>query len=91
MLDPRRPGQVEAYAAALDALEAAAADVRVVVPGHGSVALDGEVAARLAADRAYVAALQRGEEPTDPRLGQDWLATPHQTNLAQAGIKPAAS
>jgi hypothetical protein len=34
------------------------------------------VAARLAADRAYIDALRRGAEPVDPRLDQDWLAGP---------------
>ena len=84
MLDPRRPGQVEAYATALDRLEEAASHVDVVVPGHGAVATSPEVAARLAADRAYLAALTRGDEPVDARLEQDWLAGPHQANLEQA-------
>jgi hypothetical protein len=42
------------------------------------------VAARLAADRAYIDALRRGEEPADARLSQDWLSGPHQSNLEQA-------
>jgi len=84
MLDPRRPGQVDAYAAALDRLAEAARDVDVVVPGHGAVARGHEVAARLAADRAYIDALRRGKEPVDARLGQDWLSGPHQANLEQA-------
>src|SRR3954463_3508432 len=63
MLDPRRPGQVEAYATALDRLADAAQHIDVLVPGHGSVAQGPEVAARLAADRAYLAALRQGEEP----------------------------
>jgi glyoxylase-like metal-dependent hydrolase (beta-lactamase superfamily II) len=85
LLDVRRPGQVEAYAASLDRLEEAAAHVEVVIPGHGVVARGPEVAARLAADRAYVDALRRGEDPADPRLQRhDWLAGPHQSNLAQA-------
>jgi glyoxylase-like metal-dependent hydrolase (beta-lactamase superfamily II) len=81
MLDPRRPGQVDAYAAALDLLGDAAGQVDVVVPGHGAVAEGPEVAARLAADRAYLDALRRGEEPVDPRLDQDWLSGPHRANL----------
>jgi len=84
LLDPRRPGQVDAYAAALDRLAEAARDVEVVVPGHGAVAEGLEVAARLADDRAYIDALQRGEEPVDARLAQDWLSGPHQSNLEQA-------
>ncbi len=85
LLDARRPGQVGAYEAALDRLAEAARYAEVVVPGHGSVAQGTEVAARLAADRAYVDALSRGEDPFDSRLSQDWLAGPHQSNLKQAG------
>src|SRR3954447_25777736 len=81
LLDPRRPGQVDAYETGLDRLAAAAPHVDVVVPGHGAVAEGPEIAARLAADRAYIDALRRGEEPVDARLSQDWLAGPHQSNL----------
>ena len=84
MLDPRRPDQVAAYATALDRLGEAAEHVDVVVPGHGVVAEGPEVAARLAADRAYIDALRRGADPVDTRLEQDWLAGPHQSNLEQA-------
>jgi glyoxylase-like metal-dependent hydrolase (beta-lactamase superfamily II) len=84
MLDARRPGQVGAYGAALDRLEEAARHVDVVVPGHGSVATGSQVADRLAADRAYVDALRRGDDPDDARLEQDWLAGPHRSNLEQA-------
>jgi glyoxylase-like metal-dependent hydrolase (beta-lactamase superfamily II) len=84
MLDSRRPGQVDAYATALDRLGEAAEHVNVVVPGHGAVAEGPEVAARLAADRAYLDALRRGEDPADPRLEQEWLSGIHQANLEQA-------
>ncbi len=87
MLDPRRPDQVAAYETALDRLGQAAEHVGVVVPGHGAVAEGSEVAARLAADRAYIDALRRGMEPVDARLEQEWLAGPHQANLANAGIE----
>ena len=85
LLDPRRTGQVDAYEAALDRLGEAARDVDVLVPGHGAVARGPEVAARLAADHAYIDALRRGAEPIDARLAQDWLASIHQANLQQAG------
>ncbi len=84
MLDARRPDQVTAYATALDLLGEAISHVDVVVPGHGAVAQGPQVAARLAADRAYIEALTRGEEPADARLEQDWLSGPHQSNLEQA-------
>jgi glyoxylase-like metal-dependent hydrolase (beta-lactamase superfamily II) len=86
LLDPRRPGQVGAYETALDRLGEAAGNVEVLVPGHGAVAQGPGVAARLDADRAYLEALQRGEEPVDPRLDQDWLSGPHQSNREQARL-----
>jgi glyoxylase-like metal-dependent hydrolase (beta-lactamase superfamily II) len=84
LFDPRRPGQLAAYEAALDRLARAAEDVDVLVPGHGAVANGAEVTTRLDADRAYVDALRRGEEPADPRLDQEWLLGIHQANLEQA-------
>jgi glyoxylase-like metal-dependent hydrolase (beta-lactamase superfamily II) len=84
LLDPRRDGQVDAYADALDRLAAAAADVEVLIPGHGAVAEGPDVAARFAADRAYIDALRRGAEPVDARLEQEWLAGPHSANVEYA-------
>jgi len=86
LLDPRRPDQVGAYETALDRLGEAARHVDVLVLGHGAVAEGPEVAARLAADHAYIDALWRGEEPIDARLGPHatWLSGPHQSNLEQA-------
>jgi len=84
LFDSRQDDQVGAYEAALDRLGEAVGRVDVVVPGHGAVAEGPEVAARLAADRAYVDALRRGEDPVDARLeAADWLAGPHSSNLEQ--------
>jgi len=87
LFDPR-PDQVGAYERALDRLGEAARHVDVLVPGHGAVAEGPEVAARLAADHAYIDAVRRGEEPVDPRLGPDatydWLSNIHQSNLEHA-------
>src|SRR5919199_255649 len=48
-------------------------------------------AARLAADRAYVDALRRGEEPVDARLeAADWLSAIHQSNALSARSARAA-
>ena len=80
LLDPRHPGQVDAYEAALDRLGEAAQHVDVLVPGHGAVAEGQELVARLAADRAYIDALRQGVEPVDARLDQDWLSGPHRSN-----------
>src|SRR5215218_2850452 len=60
------------------------ADRGVLVPGHGAVAERPDVAARLAADHAYIDALRRGEEPVDARLDADWLSGIHRSNLEQA-------
>ena len=86
LLDPRRPDQVSAFEAALDRLDEAAQHVDVLVPGHGAVSEGPEVAARLAADRAYIDALRRGVEPVDARLSQDWLTGPHRSNQEQARL-----
>ncbi len=90
LLDARQTDQLGAYESALDRLNEAAGRVDVVVPGHGAVAEGPEVAARLAADRAYIDALRRGEEPLDARLGPhaDWLSAPHRSNLEQARREP---
>ena len=84
MFDSRQDDQLGAYATALARLDEAAGHVDVVVPGHGAIAEGPEVAARLAADHAYIDALRRGVEPVDARLGQDWLSGPHQSDLEQA-------
>jgi glyoxylase-like metal-dependent hydrolase (beta-lactamase superfamily II) len=85
LFDARQDDQVGAYEAALDRLSEAVEQVDVVVPGHGAVAEGPEVAARFAADRAYIDALRRGEEPVDARLQQaDWLEGPHRSNLERA-------
>jgi glyoxylase-like metal-dependent hydrolase (beta-lactamase superfamily II) len=85
LFDPRQTDQLDAYETALDRLGEAAGQVDVVIPGHGAVAEGPEVAARLAADRAYIEALRRGEDPVDGRLAQaDWLSGPHQSNLEAA-------
>jgi glyoxylase-like metal-dependent hydrolase (beta-lactamase superfamily II) len=86
LFDSRQDDQVGAYERALDRLDEPVRQVDVLVPGHGAVAEGPEVAARLAADRAYIDALRRGEEPVDARLGPhaDWLNGPHGSNLEQA-------
>lgn len=84
LFDSRQDDQLGAYEAALARLDEAARDVDIVVPGHGSIAEGPEVAARLAADHAYIGALGRGEGPVDARLDVDWMAGIHRSNLEQA-------
>lgn len=85
LFDSRQEEQLDAYESALDRLGEAVGQVEVMIPGHGAVAAGPEVRARLEADRAYVDALRRGDEPTDARLDVDWMSGPHQGNLDQIG------
>jgi hypothetical protein len=66
----------------------AARRVDVLVPGHGAVADGPEVAARLAADHAYIDALGRGEDPVDARLERDWLSGPTSQTSSRPGTNP---
>jgi glyoxylase-like metal-dependent hydrolase (beta-lactamase superfamily II) len=87
LFDPRQEDQLSAYERALERLAEVVARVEVAIPGHGSVAREREeVAARLAADRAYIAALRRGDEPADPRLGPhaEWLDGAHRSNVERS-------
>jgi glyoxylase-like metal-dependent hydrolase (beta-lactamase superfamily II) len=78
---------IEDYLAALRLLEAAAGDVDVVVPGHGSVGGTDQVRARIDQDRAYVHALRDAHVLSDPRVGPsakdgwDWVAGVHAWQL----------
>ena len=76
---------VEDYLAALRLLEGAAADVDVLVPGHGSIGGAGQVDARIDQDRAYVHALRDARVPSDPRVGPsatyDWVPGVHARQL----------
>jgi len=75
LLDVASRESVRAYAATLDRL--AALDAAVVVPGHGALARDGEVAARFTADRGYLDALAAGRGVADLRLTTGWIAAEH--------------
>ncbi|MER7247567.1 MBL fold metallo-hydrolase [Kribbella sp. NPDC000426] len=89
MLDVHgEPDPIEEYLAALQLFDDIAADVRFVVPGHGSVADANELRTLIDQDRAYVQSLRDGREPNDPRLGPtaktgwEWVNDVH-TNLLQ--------
>jgi glyoxylase-like metal-dependent hydrolase (beta-lactamase superfamily II) len=58
------------------------AGVGLVVPGHGHVGDNAEFRRRIAADLAYLDAVQAGGDVDDPRLTQDWLRTEHARQLA---------
>jgi len=76
---------IEDYLAALGLLEAAAGDVDVLVPGHGSTGGADQVHARIDQDRAYVHALRDAHVPGDPRIGPsatyDWVPGVHARQL----------
>jgi len=76
---------IEDYLAALRLLESAAADVDVVIPGHGSTCGTDQVHARIDQDRAYAHALRDAGAPGDPRVGPsatyDWVPGVHARQL----------
>jgi glyoxylase-like metal-dependent hydrolase (beta-lactamase superfamily II) len=77
---------IEDYLSALRLVEAAAGDVDVVIPGHGSVGGADQVQARIDQDRAYLLALRDAAVLSDPRLGpsatfSDWLPGVHDRQL----------
>ncbi len=75
---------VEEYLVGLQLVEDAAADVAVVVPGHGSVGRGDAVRSRIDLDRAYLHALRDGQVPDDPRIGPaakpgwEWVSDIHE-------------
>ncbi|MFD6091214.1 MBL fold metallo-hydrolase [Oerskovia sp. NPDC060338] len=75
---------IEEYLVGLRVLEAAADDVAVLVPGHGSVCGADQVQARIDLDRAYLDALRDGTAPDDPRIGPsakpgwEWVSDIHE-------------
>lgn len=83
LFDPRQDDQLSAYQTALDRLDEATRHVDVVVPGHGAVAHGPDIAARLAAEHAYIDALRQRGQPVDARLDAEWLSGIHQSNLEQ--------
>jgi len=80
---------VEDYLEALRLLEGVASDVAVLVPGHGSVAGDDQVPARIDLDRAYLHDLRDARGPSDPRIGPsaepgwEWVSDVHAGQLQQ--------
>jgi hydroxyacylglutathione hydrolase len=58
--------------------------VSAVVPGHGHVGDEAEFRRRLAADLAYLDAVQPGGDIADPRLTEDWLRAEHARHHARA-------
>jgi glyoxylase-like metal-dependent hydrolase (beta-lactamase superfamily II) len=82
---------IEDYLVALQLLEGVADDVKVFIPGHGSVGHADQLRARIEQDRAYVQALRDGGGSDDPRLAaplnKDWLPGVHGWQLQQLAKK----
>ncbi|WP_369201170.1 MBL fold metallo-hydrolase [Streptomyces sp. PU-14G] len=82
---------IEDYLVGLGLLEGVADDVDVLIPGHGSLARDEEVRARIKLDRAYVEDLRDARVSSDPRVvspkpGWEWASDIHEgqaRNLAR--------
>jgi glyoxylase-like metal-dependent hydrolase (beta-lactamase superfamily II) len=87
LLDFEAADPIGDYLTALQLLEGVADDVKVVIPGHGSVGDAAQVRARIEHDRAYVQALRDGGGTDDARLSapltKDWLPGVHQWQLQQ--------
>jgi len=81
LLDRDVPDPVGDYRTGLSRLAATAGDVRFVVPGHGHVGDSAELRRRIAADLAYLDAVERGEPAQDPRI-TGWLVAEHDAQLA---------
>jgi glyoxylase-like metal-dependent hydrolase (beta-lactamase superfamily II) len=90
-LDLEAADPIEDYLAALRLLESVADDVKVFIPGHGSIGGADQVRARIEQDRAYVQALRDGGGSDDPRLSvplnKDWLPGVHGWQLQQIAQK----
>jgi len=75
------------YLTALDLFGDLAAELTVVVPGHGALGHGAGIRRRIDADRAYVGALAEGRDPADPRVGplatygRDWLPDDHRRQI----------
>jgi glyoxylase-like metal-dependent hydrolase (beta-lactamase superfamily II) len=87
LLDVDAADPIEDYLAALRLLEGVADDVKVFIPGHGSVGDAAQMRARIEQDRAYAQALRGGGGADDPRLSaplnKDWLPGVHGWQLQQ--------
>ena len=86
LLDLEAVDPIGDFRSGLDTLEGLArdADVRVLIPGHGTVADRADLHRRADADRAYLDALDRGREPTDPRLTNPWIIGEHRAQVLWA-------
>jgi glyoxylase-like metal-dependent hydrolase (beta-lactamase superfamily II) len=90
-LDLEAADPTEDYLTALQLFEGVADDVKIFIPGHGSVGDADQLRARIEQDRAYVQAMRDGGGSDDPRLSaslnKDWLPGVHGWQLQQIAQK----
>jgi glyoxylase-like metal-dependent hydrolase (beta-lactamase superfamily II) len=90
-LDLDAADPINDYLDALRLLEDVADDVKVFIPGHGSVGDADQLRALIEQDRAYAQALGEGGGSDDPRLSaplnKDWLPGVHGWQLQQIANK----
>lgn len=86
LLDLDATDPVGDHLVALTRVEHAAAQhgAAVLIPGHGTVTDAAGLRERLAADRAYLAALMAGGPFDDPRLADAWVAGEHERQVLWA-------
>jgi hydroxyacylglutathione hydrolase len=82
LLDTETADPVGDYRAGLARLASLSSEVQVVIPGHGQAGDGLEFRRRVAADLAYLDALERGKPPEDPRITGEWLTTEHDKQVA---------
>ena len=80
LLDLTAADPVGDYRAGLELL-AGVTGVQWVIPGHGGVANAKGFRARVTEDLAYLAAVERGEDPDDSRISPGWLRAEHERQL----------
>ncbi len=87
LLDQTAADPLGDYRRGLDLL-ASVPDVTVIVPGHGHVGDRAEFRRRIAADLAYLDAIEAGTDPADPRLTVGWLRAEHARQRVLARGRP---
>jgi hydroxyacylglutathione hydrolase len=82
LLDTEAADPVGDYRAGLSLLADLSPVVELVIPGHGHAGDGHEFRRRVAADLAYLDALEHGDQARDPRITGDWLTTEHDKQVA---------
>lgn len=91
LLDLDAADPVGDYRAALDLFDGVASEVRVLIPGHGSVGDGSELRRRLELDRQYLDGLVQQRDSQDPRLlnAPEWLLREHTDAIRWLSRPPA--